>query len=557
MRLPERKQALGWAAVLVVLAACLTLYLQFISPNIVGFYVDGAYYLQGGQALAKGLGYIRFNDPTHPALTVYPPLLPALFSLLWRIAPHFPDNLPLFKGFEFFLLLMANAVFYAYCVYVRKLPIVVGLLLCLPILLDYQLFGFALSVMSEPLYLLLSLLCLIWFERRLTIPQPCWQDLVIMALLCSALYYTRTVGSAMIIAAGLVLWRQHGWKTMSLFLGVTLALCLPWNVWAALQPAGIYPVSPDVTFLSFDVPYLKMTQLKIVQFGGLLPLVGFNLLLFLTSLSRTWFKLLEFYSAHLAVMGGGLLVSIATCGGGLFAGARSLRGRWSLPACYLLIYLLMILSWFAGLVMYRFLLMILPLIWIYSYKGLSIVFKRQPKAPPVIISILVALALWGNGLQWAKWLPYPDKTLLWFQYEPVTASRPYLWQDFQALFDFMKQHIPPEDKVFAFNEMALSLYAHANTEAYYAYSTQAQPVTWEPSPDDIEKLFQARHVRYALLHEPQLSLLDDPYLFKNRASSRLTRHLSLADRLYQAKPQLFERVFISPHALLQMYRFKL
>lgn len=60
-----------------------------------GHFGDDAIYMECAQSLAAGSGYRIAGLPGRPFQTKYPPLWPAALSVLWRINPHFPDNLAL------------------------------------------------------------------------------------------------------------------------------------------------------------------------------------------------------------------------------------------------------------------------------------------------------------------------------------------------------------------------------------------------------------------------------------------------------------------------------
>src|SRR6185503_11189771 len=77
---------------LVMLVALLT-----VTPWPVGAFQDDAIYTVLAKALATGEGYRMINLPGDPHATHYPPGYPFFLSLLWRLAPEFPDNIVVFK----------------------------------------------------------------------------------------------------------------------------------------------------------------------------------------------------------------------------------------------------------------------------------------------------------------------------------------------------------------------------------------------------------------------------------------------------------------------------
>ncbi|HYP12646.1 MAG TPA: hypothetical protein VEQ63_01875 [Bryobacteraceae bacterium] len=63
-------------------------------PNLAKWHDDAVYFLTG-KALAEGQGYRIISLPHEPYQTKYPPLYPSFLSLVWRVNPSFPANLPL------------------------------------------------------------------------------------------------------------------------------------------------------------------------------------------------------------------------------------------------------------------------------------------------------------------------------------------------------------------------------------------------------------------------------------------------------------------------------
>ncbi|HME08887.1 MAG TPA: hypothetical protein VKG25_17645, partial [Bryobacteraceae bacterium] len=68
-----------------------------------GYYHDDSIYWVTAKSFAQGDGYKIASLPHQPFQTKYPPLYPAFLSLVWRINPHFPDNLSLATLFAWLL----------------------------------------------------------------------------------------------------------------------------------------------------------------------------------------------------------------------------------------------------------------------------------------------------------------------------------------------------------------------------------------------------------------------------------------------------------------------
>src|SRR5579863_7047558 len=68
-----------------------------------GYLHDDAILFVSAKSAAHG-DYRIESLPEEPAQTKYPPLYPYYLSLIWRINPHFPENLQLATWFSFALL---------------------------------------------------------------------------------------------------------------------------------------------------------------------------------------------------------------------------------------------------------------------------------------------------------------------------------------------------------------------------------------------------------------------------------------------------------------------
>src|SRR5215467_2763830 len=79
-----------------------------------GFYHDDSIYWVSAKSLADGHGYKIASLPGEPYQTKYPPLYPALLSLIWRIDPNFPSNLPWATLFSWLCLPAYLAVVWAF-----------------------------------------------------------------------------------------------------------------------------------------------------------------------------------------------------------------------------------------------------------------------------------------------------------------------------------------------------------------------------------------------------------------------------------------------------------
>ncbi len=77
----------------LLIAGAFLVYLAAITPESFGYYHDDGIYVTTAKSLATNHGYRIISLPYEPAQTKYPPLYPFLLSLIWRVYPHFPENL--------------------------------------------------------------------------------------------------------------------------------------------------------------------------------------------------------------------------------------------------------------------------------------------------------------------------------------------------------------------------------------------------------------------------------------------------------------------------------
>ena len=82
----------------MVLFCAAVLYGLALSPDILGFYHDDGVYAVTAKALAEGKGYRIISLPGEPVQMTYPIFYPLVLSVVWRIFPDFPANIPALKA---------------------------------------------------------------------------------------------------------------------------------------------------------------------------------------------------------------------------------------------------------------------------------------------------------------------------------------------------------------------------------------------------------------------------------------------------------------------------
>src|SRR5258706_8989468 len=134
---------------------------------------DDSIYFVCAKSLATGEGYRILSLPGRPYQTKYPPLLPALLSLIWRIDPRFPENLQLTMLAMWALLpvyLLASARWFRDAGFSDWLSAVLcGLMALSPSLMFYSM-----TVMSDLLFSCFLLAALLLAERAGNASAPAW-----------------------------------------------------------------------------------------------------------------------------------------------------------------------------------------------------------------------------------------------------------------------------------------------------------------------------------------------------------------------------------------------
>jgi hypothetical protein len=206
-----------------------------------GGHDDGVYFV-GAKALASGEGHKIVSLPGEPWQTKYPPLYPLLLSLVWKIAPDFPQNLPLATAFAWLFL---PAVFF----------------LCHRLLLRYGFPGWwawllvgilavnpYVGVFSRSLFTELPFTLLL-----LSILLVARHSGFIAGSLAGAAFLTRTSALPLAIVLPVYyVWRRQR-RDAGLFLAAMLPCIAGWILWSA--PRKVHPSDPYVMYYVDYISY--------------------------------------------------------------------------------------------------------------------------------------------------------------------------------------------------------------------------------------------------------------------------------------------------------------
>ena len=237
------RRSISGVAPALALAAVAALVACFSLPRLrvreIAFYDEGVY-VATAKALADRSGYRNVSLPDAPPQAKYPPLVPLALSVVWWLAPRFPENLIAMKA----LILLAGmgvlAVTYSRVEARRgrlEAVAVVAALGVSPIFLLYT----TLATSDVP-FTLLSLSAIHAYERSHSRPRG-----FAVALLAAALaVLTRTIGAVLFaaIVADLLLRRDVRRAVGCAVVGTLVTV--PWLVWSHWATASYAAYPPSV-----------------------------------------------------------------------------------------------------------------------------------------------------------------------------------------------------------------------------------------------------------------------------------------------------------------------
>jgi hypothetical protein len=218
---------------------------RFRAMPQLGAYHDDAVYLVSAKALASHSGYRILSLPEKPFQTKYPPVFPLLLSMIWRLDPHFPENLPKVTALCWSLLpLYVFLVFRVLRQWGLSRSEAAGI--CVLTALSPHVVLSGLMTMSELAFGVLLMVTLLLLERSMTGPRVAMAALAGMA--GGLAFLTRTQGIALLIGATVVLLWRRRWLQAAIFSLVFGVLAAAWFLWThthaytGADPVTIYYV---------------------------------------------------------------------------------------------------------------------------------------------------------------------------------------------------------------------------------------------------------------------------------------------------------------------------
>lgn len=514
----------------LILVGFLILYGLLIRPHIAGFLYDDGAYLLAAKGLATGLGYVQMAEPGNPAMVKYPPLFSLLLAGVWRMTPNFPQNLIWLKVIPVMFSLGFLGLWAVYC---RKFlhiggGLTAGLLLLVG--LDPSMVLASVSLLSEPLYMLLSLWLIVFLkhqeQKNAILERP--RDWALLLILSAMAFYARTVGATLILAVVLWLWGRKRPKAALGYGALMLLICLPWLLWTASHP-GSHFTSGTFEVLSYNQTYGTEWAWTLRGLGGLWPMLKVGFVAFAQAFSRQFLEGLDAGTAP--GWGWSGLILLVAFGGGL---VRNIRTRsLSLEGIYVALYLALIATWSAHDQFLRLLLPVLPWLWLWGLRSLMTVSLSWRIG---LVAGVVVLALLADVRWVTRW--WQD-----FHGDRMGQGVPEaLWGDYEAAFSAVRKNTRPPDLLWSQRQMVYPLYTERKTLAYNFVPLNPRAVlTPAALTADRMAVIQGSGVRYIIL-ESRFQNANTAFPAEPAMASWILNH-----------PEDYRPVYVSPHQWIRIY----
>jgi hypothetical protein len=283
-------------AVLIFFVTLLCGYLRMV-PGVIGTLHDDGLYVAAGKALAAGQGYILPNLPIEVPQTKYPPLLPLLFALIWKLSPQFPANAVLFQALCLTLLATALGLSFLFLVRFRYATGNVALAACLLAATNSFLLFYGSTPMTMGLFTFLTMLVFWMTEETLAAEEHDRRNGFATGCALALAGLCRSVGFVWIPVIAVVFFLRRR-RALLPFLATAIPVAVMWTAWSATnRPEGMDPLisyyvsySQDWADTSFsDIPVTILSNLyRLYQGFGFMLLPGFLIFFSTVAAKGAW-----------------------------------------------------------------------------------------------------------------------------------------------------------------------------------------------------------------------------------------------------------------------------
>ena len=221
------RKALTFGVVLLALAPAT--HLAWVAREMphFGHLHDDSIYFVCAKSLAEGRGYRILSLPAEPYQTKYPPLWPLALATIWKLDPHFPENLrwgmalawtmlPAFVGLAWWWFQRAgfgSGVSAGLCVVIALSPCAIVL---------------SAGLMSDLVFSVALLAAVLGIDSAEG--SNGWA--AVAGLLAGAAYLIKTAALPLIVARPLWLALRKKWRAAALMFGAMLPAVAGWMLWS-------------------------------------------------------------------------------------------------------------------------------------------------------------------------------------------------------------------------------------------------------------------------------------------------------------------------------------
>jgi hypothetical protein len=383
-----------------------------ISAPATGIFHDDGIYVVTARALAEGQGYRIISLPDSPPQTKYPILFPWLLSLVWRLAPSFPDNLLFLRAVP-----LASTVVWLWLSW--RLLLACGApratataVVALTAASPWVVF-LGTALLSETLFAALFTGSLLLLTRVREESAPIVRVCALAGLLAGACFLTRTAGIAL-IAGGFAWLLVNRDRVAALAFGAAAAtLVIPWTVWV-LSNTGV-----DADSYYSAASYGSWNVVSHYAWPEKLAVVAINAMRWILAPLALW----------------GIDVPLWQAIPVVFLAAFVCRGMWRTrthPVTWCVTaYMAIVMVWVWPPV--RFIAPMLPLLlW-----HVSVALRRLPVAPVAVV--VTALIATSSAALFHAVAHAHTKGVMWLRAESAED-----WHRYSTLFEWIRRETPAD-----------------------------------------------------------------------------------------------------------------
>ncbi|HET9532705.1 MAG TPA: glycosyltransferase family 39 protein [Blastocatellia bacterium] len=213
-----------------VLFVALLLCLAMLTPDRFGGYYDDSVYVAAAKSLTTDQGYRIISTPQEVAQTLVPPFYPFLLSLVWRVYPHFPENLTLMMLVSVISTISFLALSYTYLVKQGYATDWQALIVIALAGINWRTILLATSTLSELVFALLSVAALHLAEKYEK-ERNNWVTAMSLGVIMGLVFLTRTSGAVMLVAVAVYFVWRHQWRKALLPISVAGVFVIGWVAW--------------------------------------------------------------------------------------------------------------------------------------------------------------------------------------------------------------------------------------------------------------------------------------------------------------------------------------